>query len=136
MKIFIACSKHFYGRIPPIAEYLERKGHILSMPNSYDNPMMEEQMKKLSHREHIEWKAMMLRKDKENIRPNDALFVLNYEKNGQPNYIGGATFLEMYTAWEMRKRLFLLNPIPDNLLRDEIVAFDPVILNGNLEGIL
>lgn len=136
MKIFIACSKHFYERIPSVAEYLQARGHVLTMPNSYDNPMMEEQIKKLNPQEHVKWKAMMLRRDEENIRPNDAILVLNYEKNGQPNYIGGATFLEMFKAWEMRKKLFLLNPIPDNLLRDEIIGFDPIILNGNLERII
>ena len=90
-------------------------------------------MKLLSPEEHIKWKAMMLRKDKENIEPNDAILVLNFEKNGQPNYIGGATFLEIFRSWEMGKKIFLLNPIPDNLLKDEIIGFDPVVLNGNLE---
>jgi hypothetical protein len=133
MKIFIACSKHFYGRIPEVESLLSKKGHIVSMPNSYDEPMKEEEMKKLSKEEHVQWKAMMLKKDKENIEPNDAVLVLNYEKHGQPNYIGGATFLEIFRSWEMEKKIFLLNPIPENLLKDEIIGFDPVILNGNLE---
>ena len=50
----------------------------------------------------------MLRRDKENIEPNDAVLVLNFEKKGQRNYIGGATFLEIYNAWKMNKKLFLL----------------------------
>lgn len=133
MKIFIACSKHFYHQIPTIKDVLEKRGHILAMPNSYDQPMKEEEMKLLSPEEHIKWKGEMLRKDKENIEPNDAILILNYEKKGQPNYVGGATFLEMFRAWEMGKKLFLLNPIPDNLLKDEIIGFNPVILNGNLE---
>jgi len=133
VKIFIACSKHFYHQIPTIKDVLEKRGHILAMPNSYDQPMKEEEMKLLSPEEHIKWKGEMLRKDKENIEPNDAILILNYEKKGQPNYVGGATFLEMFRAWEMGKKLFLLNPIPDNLLKDEIIGFNPVILNGNLE---
>lgn len=133
MKIFIACSKHFYGRIPAIEKDLIELGHECAMPNSFDEPMKEEEMKKLSREEHVQWKAMMLKKDKENIEPNDAVLVLNYEKNGQQNYIGGATFLEIFRSWEMGKKIFLLNSIPDNLLKDEIEGFDPVILNGNLE---
>jgi hypothetical protein len=133
MKIFIACSKHFYDRIPEIIEVLEPMGHILAMPNSYDEPMKEEEMKLLSPEEHIKWKSAMLKKDKENIEPNDAILVLNYEKGGQPNYIGGATFLEIYKAWELGKKIFLLNPIPDNLLKDELTGFNPKVLNGNLE---
>ncbi len=135
MKIFIACSKHFYDKIPSIKDILEKRGHILVMPNSYNEPMKEEEMKLLSPEEHIRWKGAMLRKDKENIEPNDAILVLNFEKNGQKNYIGGATFLEVFRAWEMEKKIFLLNPIPENLLKDELTGFNPVILNGNLEMI-
>lgn len=40
------------------------------------------------------------------------------KKNGQPNYIGGATFLEMYKAWEMDKKIYLFNPIPESLLKE------------------
>ena len=29
----------------------------------------------------------------------DAVLTLNFDKNGQKNYIGGATFLEVYDAW-------------------------------------
>lgn len=136
MKIFICASKYNYHRIPEIKEILEKMGHVLAMPNSYDEPMKEEEMKKVSKEEHILWKSMMMKKDKENIEPNDAILVLNYEKKGQQNYIGGATFLEIFRAWEMGKKIFLLNPIPDNLLKDEILGFNPIILNGDLSKII
>ena len=77
----------------------------------------------------------MLRRDKENIEPNDAVLVLNFEKKGQRNYIGGATFLEIYNAWKMNKKLFLYNPIPKNIFEDELVGMNPLILNGDLDKI-
>ncbi|VVB78970.1 Uncharacterised protein [uncultured archaeon] len=132
MKLFIACSKHFYTRIPEIKEELERYGHRVSLPNSYDAPMKEEEMKKNGLEAHIEWKAEMLRRDKQNIFPNDGILVLNFQKNGQQNYIGGATFLEIYKAWEMNKKLFLYNPIPDSIFKDELTGMNPQILNGDL----
>jgi hypothetical protein len=135
MKLFIACSKHFYHRIPEIQAQLEELKHQVSLPNSYDIPMREEEMKAKSLEAHIQWKAEMLRKDKENLAPNDGILVLNFDKNGQPHYIGGATFLEIYKAWEMNKKLFLYNPIPDNIFRDELTGINPKILNGDLSEI-
>jgi len=135
MKIFIACSKHFYDRIPSIKSELENLGHEVSLPNSYDEPLREEEMKRKSLEAHVAWKAEMLRKDRQNIEPNDAVLVLNFQKNGQPNYIGGATFLEIYKAWELEKRIYLYNPIPENIFRDELVGINPEVLNQDLTRI-
>jgi diphthamide synthase subunit DPH2 len=135
MKIFIICSKHFYHKIPEIKNILEEKGHQIHLPNSFDAPFKEEEMKLKGKEFHQEWKSKMLAKDKENILPNDAVLVLNLEKNGQENYIGGATFLEIYKAWELNKKIYLYNPIPKNILEDELKAFNPIIINQNLEKI-
>ena len=136
MKLFIACSKHFYNRIPEIALELERAGHQVSMPNSYDESLMEEEMKERGLEAHVQWKSEMLKKDEENIAPNDAILVLNFEKRGQPNYIGGATFLEIYESWKRDKKIFLYNDIPDNIFSDELVGIAPVVLNGDLRRIV
>lgn len=135
MKLFLACSKHFYERIPPIASELEGLGHLITYPNSYHEPFAEERMKKMSQGEHIRWKAEMMRKDRTNIAPQDALFVLNFEKNGRENYIGGATFLEMYVAWEMRKKIFVYNPFPQCDFTDELIGIHPTVINGDLRNI-
>jgi len=135
MKIFIACSKHFYHKIREIKNNLEQRGHEVALPNSYDNPFKEEEIKNLSKEEHIKWKASMMKKDKVSIEPNDAVLVLNFEKNGQPNYIGGATFLELYKSWELNKKIFLFNAIPDCKLKDEIIGMDPTVINGDLTKI-
>jgi len=132
MKIFICCSKHVYSKVPPIKRDLEYSGHIVTLPNSYDNPGREQEMRDISDRVHAEWKGEMICLQKTKVRDNDGVLVLNYEKNGQPNYIGGATFLEMYMAWDEGKKLYLMNPIPANILKDEIEGFSPVIINGDL----
>lgn len=133
MKIFICSSKYFYKDIPPIKEFLESKGHIITLPNSYDNPGMEDKMRNISQEEHSAWKGEMLRFQKEKVQNCDAILVLNLEKNGQKNYIGGATFLEVYMAFDFQKNIFLYNDFPDNILRDELVGMNPTIINGNLE---
>ena len=69
----------------------------------------------------------------------DAVLVLNLdkEKNGKllKNYIGGATFLEMYDAFRLGKKIYLYNDIPDGMLYDEIEGFGPIIINGDLDQI-
>ena len=135
MKIFICCSKHLYHHVPLIKEELEKQGHVITLPNSFDDPMCEEKMKQRSKEEHIKFKSAMLKLQEEKIKQNDALLILNFEKHGQQNYIGGATFLEIFKAFELDKKVFLMNPIPDNIFKDELIGMNPIILNNDLSKI-
>lgn len=132
MKIFICASKHNYHLLEDIIRQLEDQGHEITPPNSYEDPLKEEELKRLSPEKHITWKANMMRSDKEKIRKNDAVLIMNLEKNDQPNYIGGATFLEIYKAFDLEKKIFLYNPIPDCKLRDEIIGMNPTLINQDL----
>ncbi len=58
---------------------------------------------------------------------------MNPEKNGIKGYIGGNTFVEMAFAHVLDKKLFCLYQIPKMAYTSEILAFRPIILNGNLE---
>ncbi|MEK6934806.1 MAG: hypothetical protein AABW46_02930 [Nanoarchaeota archaeon] len=135
MKIFICCSKHFYHQVKEIKKKLEEKGHTITLPNSFDEPFAEDRIRNISKEEHHTWKEEMLRLQEQKVSENDALLVLNFDKGGLKNYIGGATFLEMFKAWELKKKIFLYNPIPENILTDELHAFNPKIIHGNLEEI-
>ena len=135
MRIFICTSKHLYDKIPEIKSFLECQNHIITLPNSYDNPIKEEEIRKQGSKIHSDWKSSMLRLQEEKIKDNDAILVLNLEKHNQPNYIGGATFLEMFKAWELDKKIFLFNPIPENILKDEIIGFKHRIRHGDLTKI-
>lgn len=132
MKIFLICSKVFYDKIPPIKEALERMGHTITLPNAYDNPGTEARYRELGQKEHAAWKASMLRHSATVIGGMDAVLVLNFDKNGQENYIGGATFLEMYDAFRLGKKIFMYNDIPSGMLRDEIIGFEPILLHKDL----
>ena len=132
MKIFVICSKSAYPRIPELESELIEAGHKLTMPNSYDDPGMEARQKELGSAEHAEWKARMLRHSADVISGMDAVLVLNFDKGEAKNYIGGATFLEMYDAFRLGKKMFLYNEIPDGILHDEIRGFEPTILHGDL----
>lgn len=69
------------------------------------------------------------------IVDSDAILVLNYDKGDIKDYIGGNTLMEMAFAHVHDKKIFLLNPAPEISYRDEIIAMDPIILNGDLSKI-
>ena len=70
------------------------------------------------------------------IKSGDAILVCNFDKNGVKNYIGGNTLMEMGFAHVNDKKVFLLNPVPQDVpYRDEIRAMIDVVLDGNLAKI-
>ena len=133
MKILIICSKVFYDKIPPIKEKLEQMGHVVELPNSYDNPQAEFEAMNISKEEHLKFKHEMFKRSEEIIAQMDAVFTLNFDKKGIKNYIGGATFLELYEAYMKNKKIYLYNEVPEGILYDEIIAFEPIVVNGNLD---
>lgn len=135
MKIFICSSKWFYSEIPTIQKELENLGHAIILPNSYENPMKEEEIKKQGKEVHSNWKSSMIKAQEPKVKASDAILVLNFEKNGVQNNIGGATFLEIFKTFELNKKIFLYNNIPENILKDELVGMNPTILNKDLTKI-
>ena len=137
MKILIICSKKFYSKIGEVKKELEKKKIEVFLPNCYDDPTAEQKAWDLGVEEHQKFKAKMYKQSEDTISNMDAVLVLNLdkEKDGKilKNYIGGATFLEMYDAFRLGKKIYLYNDIPDGMLYDEIEGFGPIIINGNLD---
>ena len=136
MKILIICSKKFYSKIEEVKKILEEKKNEVFLPNCYDDPTAEQKMWDLGKEEHQKFKAKMYKQSEETISKMDAVLVLNLdkEKEGEifKNYIGGATFLEMYDAFRLGKKIYLYNDIPNGMLFDEIEGFGPIIIKGDL----
>ena len=60
---------------------------------------------------------------------SDAILVLNIDKKGIKNYIGGNTFLEMGKAFDKGIPIFLLNNIPEKIMyREELIAMQPIVV--------
>ena len=137
MKILIICSKKFYSKIEEIKHILENNGHEVLLPNCYDNPNAEKESWNLGKEEHQKFKAQMYKQSEDTISNVDAVLVLNFDKESDngvlKNYIGGATFLEMYDAFRLGKTIYLYNDIPNGMLYDEIEGFNPIVINGNLD---
>ena len=133
MKIMMLCSKVFYDKLLDFKSRLEKLGHEIFMPNCWDCP--ETEAKYRGTEKHAEWKASMIKHSEEVIKQMDAVLVLNYDKNGQKNYIGGATFLEIYDAFRFGKKIFFVNELPEGMLKDELISFCPIVINGDLSKI-
>lgn len=69
------------------------------------------------------------------IKKSDGILVLNFDKNGIKNYIGGNALMELGFAYVLDKRIYLYNPIPQMSYTDEIRAVKPIIINGDLKNI-
>ena len=137
MKVLVICSKKFYSKIEEVKKELEKRSIEVFLPNCYDDPTAEQKAWDLGVEEHQKFKEAMYKQSEEIIREADAVLVLNLdkEKDGEilKNYIGGATFLEMYDAFRLGKKIYLYNDIPEGMLYDEIEGFSPIIIDGNLE---
>ncbi len=78
-------------------------------------------------------KSLLIREHFKEIEKGDALLVMNYEKHGIDNYIGPNVLMEMSTAFYLGKPIYVLNGKPDGSpLIDEILALEPVFLNGDV----
>jgi nucleoside 2-deoxyribosyltransferase len=70
------------------------------------------------------------------IVASDAVLVLNLNKNGQENYIGGNVLMEIGFAHVHGKKIFLYNPVPEYVsYAEEIKAMYDEIINGDLTKI-
>ena len=77
-----------------------------------------------------------IRQHYQHILDSDAVIIVNLEKRGVNNYIGGNCLMEMGQAYVNNKRIFLLNGLPSEVsYLEEIKAMEPVCLNGDLTKI-
>jgi len=69
------------------------------------------------------------------IDTTEAILVVNEDKNGIKNYIGGNTLIEVAYAYGQGLDIFLLNPVPELSYADEVNAMNPIILDGDINNI-
>jgi hypothetical protein len=140
MKITICGSVKFADKLVDIYRQLEALGH---------EPIMHEDMFgiadgtakelidgiELNHSE-IKKKHNFIKLWHDLIVSGDAILVCNFDKNGIKNYIGGNTLMEIGFAHTNDKKVFLLNPIPEDVsYADEIKAMTDVVIEGDLKMI-
>ena len=134
MKIAICASMVFAERMVQIKAQLEQLGHLVYISQFAEGYLGKTEKEKLTVHDKNEHDA--IRKFWEVIKKSDAILVLNYDRKGIKNYIGGNTLMEIGFAHVLDKKIFLMNPIPDiEYYRSEIEAVRPVILEKDLSQI-
>ncbi|MDP3994451.1 MAG: hypothetical protein Q8P91_01290 [bacterium] len=122
--------------------FLEKRGHKVALPEGVEE-YTKGKLKILAGRRGALEGAKrkinynLIKKHYYKIQKSDAILVINKEKNGIKNYIGGNSFLEMGYAYILNKKIYLLNKLPKDLLiiYQELVAMKPIVLHGNLNVI-
>lgn len=133
MKIVICGSMSASNKMVEMGNALEKLGHSIDLPrqaHEYANGSIAME----GSRESAENKIThdLIRDHYDKIKNADAVLALNVDKKGISNYIGGNTFLELGFAHVLDKKIFLLNPVPDIGYTSEIIAMQPVIIDGDL----
>jgi hypothetical protein len=138
----IALCHSFYN-MDIVEKVIETKARLTKMGHKvFTAPYLEasavELQKLISDKDYVDrTKPKLIKEHFDNILESDAILVINLEKDGIKNYIGGNTFAEIIFAFYKNKKIFLFNPIPEiKIFNDELKAVKPIIINGNLNLIL
>lgn len=133
MKIGVAGSMQHTEKMMEARDELLRLGHdafITSLAGTFIGKSdAEKEIIKLHQKNNMDairefWKMM---------QGADALLVMNLDRNGVKNYIGGNTLMEIGFAHVLNQKIFLYNPIPDiPYYKTEIEAVKPIIISGDL----
>lgn len=136
MRIGVAGSMQYTDKMIEVCDALKKLGHEVFM--SKFGPQYagksEQEIEKLKLKHKYEYDA--IREFWKPMQSADALLVLNYDKHGIKNYIGGNSFLEMGFAHVLNQKIFLMNPAPDMpYYGTEIIAMKPIVINEDLTKI-
>lgn len=133
MRIGVIGSMHFTENMLEARDALIKLGHSafvtsLAAPHVGKNDEEKEILKihQKMHEDAIRefWRLM---------QGADAVLVVNLDRKGIKNYIGGNTLMEMGFAHVLQQKIFLLNPIPEiPFYKSEIEAMKPTIIYTDL----
>ena len=136
MKIGISGSMQFTEQMLEYREKLNQMGHEAFVTDLHKGLVGKTFEEKERIKLHQKFNMDAIREFWRAMQGGDAVLVLNFNKGGIENYIGGNTFLEIGFAHVLKQKVYLLNPIPENpLYKTEIEAMQPIIIKGDLTKI-
>ena len=141
MKIYVLGSSHFKEEMVRCSETLCELGYDGWIHQDYiafvrgEKQDIVERWHKGEHAA-IKRENDYLKSHYAGIVKSDAILIVNAEKNGVKNYIGGNVLIEMGQAYVLDKKIFFLYGMPEtSSYMDEIQCMDPICLNGDLSAI-
>lgn len=123
MKIVIVSSMQFYKKLLKIKKHLEKQKHKVIIP------LPDNHYKNIS-----DIKRISMNDFNKALKKSDAILVANFDKDSNKNYIGSNSLMEIGMAYILKKKIFILNEIPDNC-KIELKAIKATELKNNLEKI-
>jgi hypothetical protein len=131
MTITICGSLKFHDEMVSIQKDLEKMGRTVLMPVKAEGVdyWSKDNTSRVKAKKGLELISEHFRK----IERSDSVLVVNVTKGDIKNYVGANTFLELGYAHYLNKKIYFLNPIPDQpYILDEVQTIDPVVLHGDL----
>ena len=137
--IAVCASVSHYHFLPEIEKELKSLGYKAVLPktakkmNKTGDFDVEKHKAWYKDKSLYKTKTSLIKAHLKEIERADAVLVANYEKNGIKGYIGGNVLIEMAIAFFLKKPVFVLNPIDENLgIKEEVYGLNSIFLNGNL----
>lgn len=136
MRIGIISSMQFTEKMVEVRDKLIELGHDAYLTKLHKTLLGKTDEEKEKIKLHQKNNMDAIREFWRDMQGADAVLVLNLDKNGIKNYIGGNTLMEIGFAHVLDQKIFLYNPIPDIIYyKSEIEAVKPIIINGDLTKI-
>ncbi len=135
MKVIICGSISAADEIKKVQHQLEARGDEVEIPEGVKDMNKRRLEGAASEKAEVKIKHDLIRGYFEKMKNYDAVLVVNPEKKGISGYIGGNTLIEMSFAHILNKKLFCLYPLPELSYTSEILAMQPIILNGSIEDL-
>jgi hypothetical protein len=140
--ITICSSANFYKKVIEVADQLEPLGFDSIVPLTARKMQASGDYDASHYRTWLQndndygKKAALMRTHFDEITKGDAVLIVNEEKHGIANYIGGNVLMEMAVAFHLKKPIFILNEIPEeSSFLEEIKGMMPIVLHGNAQDL-
>jgi len=136
MKIGIIGSMQFTDKMLEVRDNLKKLGHDAFVTDLHKAMIgkTENEIEKIKL--YKKYNQNAIREFWRMMQGADAVLVLNYDKNGVKNYVGGNTLMEIGFAHILNQKIFMFNPIPEmSYCKSEIETVKPIIINGDLTKI-
>jgi hypothetical protein len=140
--VTICSSANFYQQAVDIQAAIENRGFACIIPQTAEKMKASGDFD-VSH--YKTWfgdakdypkKATLMRDHFNEVYKGDVALVLNFEKHGEANYIGGNVLMEMALAFYFNKPIFIYNEIPErSKFLEEILGMQPTVLHGQLDAL-
>ena len=137
-KLVICGSMRFVDQMKEWQQKLESDGYEVYVPTLFDFHKVRDEDGDLERFEEI--KRRETKNHFEKVGLADMLLVLNYDKDGKKNYIGGNTFAEISYAvglnlcYGRNIEIYTVNPLPEDApYHEELKAWRVRQWNENLE---